>query len=312
MIAILTFLAGVTLLYFAANWLITGAVAVADYLRIPRHIVGLTLVAVGTSAPELFINVIAAWHNKTDFALTNISGSNLANVCVGFGLCACIGHLFVCRRSFSLDLNLLVLTPLVVCLLFRTGDGTSLPLLSAIPLAAMLLYFVRSMWFRSDAELPSEEPTVPIQRGAWLFLIGVVGLYGGGELTLYGAIHIARAMSVSEDIIGLTIIALGTSVPDISASVIAARKGEHAIAVGNLLGSNISNIVLILTLTLVVSGKDLPASRMVQIDYLAVVAICALFWFLAYRGERISRIAGTILLVAYLAYMLFRVFQHTS
>ena len=307
MVAVIWFLLGCVALFVGAHWLITGAVALAEYLRIPKHVVGLTLVAVGTSAPELFVNVLAAARGKTDFALANVSGSNLANICIGFGVCAIMGRLTIQRRTFQFDVRMVVFAPLFVYLSFYLSNARQLPFMAVIPLSLILAVYLYSLSQREDENLPEDPARTDVRWGSILFCGGIAGLYFGGELILKGAVDVAQGLGVPDDLIGMSIIALGTSIPDISASIMAARRGEHGIAVGNLLGSNISNVLLILTLTVLVSGDSLPTNAAVRTDYAAVIFVSLLLMWLASRSECISRRSGGTLVAMYVAYIAFRV-----
>lgn len=301
------FLGGCVLLFFGAHWLVLGAASLAETLGIPKSVVGLTLVALGTSAPEMFVNFIAAAKGHTDIALTNVAGSNLANICIGFGLCALLGKLVIQRRQFATDINLLILTPGLVLAMFYVSSTRQLPYLSVLPLTGVLIFYLNSLRRRTAASVLEE--VVPGNRwaAAGLFLLGVISLYGGGELVLRAALEAARWLGVSQDIVGLTIVAAGTSVPDIAASVIAGRRGEHGIAVGNLVGSNISNIVVVLNGTILVSHRGLPVTSQIQWDYVTVLLISLGFWAISMREQSMSKKVAILLLVVYFSYMAARV-----
>jgi cation:H+ antiporter len=301
------FLAGVVLLALGANWLVRGAVSISETLGIPRHVVGLTVVALGTSAPELFVNLLAAVRGDTALALSNVSGSNLANVCVGFGLCAMAGQVMVRKSEFRSDLILVVVVPLLVTVLFFTNAQRHLPL-AAIPILTLsLVYYLYTLRGRNPAEDELDAPPQSIAIGLLFFVIGVVSLYFGGELVVGSAKNVALTLGVTESVIGLTIVAGGTSVPDVLASVIAARKKEFGIAVGNLLGSNISNLVVVLNGTIIISRQPLPTDTFVRLDYFAVILTSGLAASVAMARNAIGRPTAYTLLAVYFGYMVFRV-----
>ena len=306
--------AGFVALYFGANWLVNGAAAISDALGIPKSVVGLTLVAFGTSAPELFVNVIAGVQGETQIALANVSGSNLTNICLGFGLCAILASVQVSRREFRADLGLLVVSAgLILGLLLLSPGQPSVPWWSAMPLLAVLMVYLAFLWRRvrkhkSQIETAGKPDRWHLLLNFGLFALGVGSLYAGGELILLGAVGIADAFHIEKPLIGLTIIAAGTSIPDVVASIIAARKGHHGIAVGNLLGSNISNILLVLSATIVAAGSSLPANTNIIGDYVMVCAVSILFVAIAAITTRINRAWGVALLGVYFAYMTFRVY----
>lgn len=308
MLNLVTFLGGCALLFFGAHWLVKGAAKIAETLRIPKSVVGLTLVALGTSAPEMFVNFIAAAKGHTELALSNVAGSNLANLCIGFGLCVILGTVVVRRRQFAVDVALLFFTPLMVLVLFFLGGSAGeLPYYSVVPLTGVLAIYLISLKQRTGTSEIDEAVPGNFWAGSVLFVVGVAGLYAGGELVLRVAIELAGRLGVSEDIIGLTIVAAGTSVPDIAASVIAARRNEHGIAVGNLVGSNLSNILVVLNGTILVSRGGLPVSTQIQWDYAAVLLVSVLFCAVSLRKESLPKPAAIAMLVGYFGYMTLRV-----
>lgn len=284
-----------------------GAAKIAEILGIPKSVVGLTLVALGTSAPEMFVNFLAATKGHTDLALTNVAGSNLANICIGFGLCALLGTVVVRRRQFAFDLKLLVVTPALVLVLLFLGPKQELPYLSMLPLTGVMVIYLISLKQRTGVSEIDE----PVRGNVWVgmvqFVLGVVCLYGGGELMLRVAVDVADQLGISQGIVGLTIVAAGTSVPDIAASIIAARRNEHAIAVGNLVGSNISNVLVVLNGTILVSGGGLAVTREIQWDYAMVLLVATVFCVVALRKESVSKFIAVGLLLAYFGYMVLRV-----
>jgi cation:H+ antiporter len=295
------------LLFYGAHWLVAGAAKIAETLNIPKSVVGLTLVALGTSAPEMFVNFLAAAKGHTDLALTNVAGSNLANICIGFGLCALVGSVVVRRQQFADDLRLLVATPALVLVLVFFSRQQDLPYWSVLPLTAALAVYLNSLRRRTGASEIDEAVPGNAWAGTALFVLGVICLYGGGELMLRAAVDVASRWGVSHAIVGLTIVAAGTSVPDIAASVIAARRNEHGIAVGNLVGSNISNVLVVLNGTILVSGSGLAITRQIQLDYAMVLLVSSLFCVVCLRRELVSRQFAVGLLVMYFGYLALRV-----
>jgi cation:H+ antiporter len=308
-------LAGCGLLLAGAHWLVKGAAEIAVALKIPKAIVGLSLVAFGTSAPELIINLIAAYQGETRFALANVSGSNLTNLLVGFGLCGILGGITIAWRTFSFDLWALVLSAMIpLGILLAHGH---LPLWSVFLLGAGVIAYVLTIGhrFKNQTPDPIEQNHPHLAWSSLLFLLGAVFLYGGGHLVLEGAIAIAEKLQIDSALVGLTIVAAGTSIPDAIASIIAARRGEHEIAVGNLLGSNIANILVVLSGTLLAAWAgssagtvQLSADWTTKLDYAAVlVASIGFFGFSVYRG-RIGRRSGSLMIVCFCLYMGFRIY----
>ena len=302
------FLAGAAFLVFGAEWLVRGASLIARRFNIPTHVVGLTLVALGTSAPELIVNVLAAWNGNSDFALANVSGSNLANLCIGFGLCSLLATAQVKRGDFASDTTLLCVTPIVVLIMMQTRADRALPWLSIVPFTAILAYYLWSLRGRTpDDDLVESSSSYGVSRGIAIFLLGAVSLYFGGEIVLSSAIAVAQELNVGADVIALTIVAFGTSIPDITASVVAATRGEHGIAAGNILGSNISNIALVLNSSLLVSGGPLSSSAAVRFDYVMVTLVSLVVCILAFRRDGVGRKWGWSLIVVYAGYLIYRV-----
>ena len=213
------------------------------------------------------------------------------------------------RADFFTDLMLLWLTPLTVLILLSVRADGALPHFSVVPLSVFLAWYLWSLLRRGEGVDEDDNPTdAPgLSYGSTYFLLGVAALYFGGELVLHAAIDVARNLEISEDVIALTIVAFGTSIPDITASVVAAKKGEHGIATGNLLGSNISNITVVLNATLLVTGNKLAASPIIRSDYLAVLLMSALVFVVAVRLERIPKVCGWLMIAAYVTYLTVRV-----
>jgi cation:H+ antiporter len=321
------FLAGCVLLYFGAEWLVRGAAAIAESLGIPKTIVGLTLVAFGTSAPELFFNVIAGFRGETGIALANVSGSNLTNICVGFGLCGIISGVYVRWSEFREDCITLIASAAFILAMLMFFETPHVPMWAIAPLFVMMAMYLLSLRRRTKDEYTGRDADMPLARMVIelaFFFGGTLALACGGWLVLESAIKIAEVLQLSKELIGLTIVAAGTSIPDTVASVVAARRGEHEIAVGNLLGSNISNVLVVLTGTTLAgwtSGKPVvfddtipfPAGTLVGstdivVDYVAVCIVSLLFIGMAAFAGRVRRPAAVILLLLYFGYMGVRVF----
>ena len=307
-------LTGFVALYYGAEWLVEGAVALATHFNISRVVAGVVLVAFGTSAPELFVNSIAAVRGETGFALSNVSGSNLANLLVGFGLCAIFVQLPVSIKQFRIDLLFFALAPLGIFLIMLSTDS-AVPIWALGPLLlafAAYMYISYSRMHDVDGH-EEDEDEMTVAAALVRFLIGIGLLYFGGEMTVRQALTIGRVLNMSEAILGLTVVALGTSIPDITASVVAARAGESEIAAGNLIGSNVFNILFVIPITLMfayLSGTSaLVADQQVALTYGFVTMISFLFFLFVSRSSRLSRLTGYGMVVLYIIYMLFRVLQ---
>ena len=299
-------LLGFVLLYYGARALVDGACMVAERFSLPKSFVGLTIVAFGTSAPELIVNLLAATRNHTDLALSNVAGSNLTNLCLGFGAISLMSKVVLKRVSFQQDFMLAILAPGSVLLMFIIHGEPQLPFWTVIPFGVAVVYYVTSLRKRSaQTDIPTQSQ-ISIGRAILYIVVGVALLYIGGEFVFRNAVTLAQRYGLAESTIGLTIVACGTSIPDVAASIIAAARKENDIAVGNLLGSNISNVIVVLGATVLVSGTSLPATQAVVIDYAVVVALTFGFASVGFLWQRSSRLVGVILLAAFALYYAWR------
>lgn len=301
--------AGVVLLYFGAEFLIRGGVAVARRLKVSPLLIGLTLVAFGTSAPELVVSIQAALNDSGDIAVGNVIGSNICNIALILGLCAVLRPVATNEKLFKLDMPLMVGSALLFSVFYRL-DGRGINFWQGAVLFTILVaYLVWSVYqdkksgsgeLAAAAEEEAGEKPVAIPFALLMFIGGLAGLILGAKSFVSSAIFFAKAMGVSQAVIGLTIVAIGTSLPELATSVVAIIKGERDIAVGNVVGSNIFNILVIMGVAPMVS--DLHAPNVSMID-LGVMIFCSVVLFpLMYTGKRISRGEGAFLLLVYVAY----------
>jgi cation:H+ antiporter len=307
MLAALLLLVGLAVLYFGAEWLITGASDVASHLRLSKSFVGLTLVALGTSAPELFVNLIAASRDHTDFALANVAGSNLTNVCLGFGTSAIMAEFLVLRRSFATDVIFFVLAPCVVLGSFLCTGGQTLSLWVLAVFGLLLAIYLVSLARRREAAEAEQPRYETLLRPVVLLLLGVAALYIGGECTVQSTILLSRSLGIAESLIGLTVVAAGTSIPDVFATIVALRRKEYEIGIGNIFGSNISNVFIVLGGTIIVAGHSLQADPAIVIDYGAVCLLSLAFAVGVLAAQRVTRSAGTAMLLFFLLYFGLRI-----
>lgn len=301
--------AGVVLLYFGAEFLIRGGVAVARRLKVSPLLIGLTLVAFGTSAPELVVSIQAALNDSGDIAVGNVIGSNICNIALILGLCAVLRPIATNTKLFKLDMPLMVGSALLFSV-FYWLDGRGINFWQGAVLFTILVaYLVWSVYqdkksgsgeLAAAAEEEAGEKPVAIPFALLMFIGGLAGLILGAKSFVSSAIFFAKAMGVSQAVIGLTIVAIGTSLPELATSVVAIIKGERDIAVGNVVGSNIFNVLVIMGIAPMVS--DLHAPNVSMID-LGVMIFCSVVLFpLMFTGKRISRGEGAFLLLVYVAY----------
>ena len=308
---ILLLLAGLGLILGGANFLTDGAAAVAQRLRMPEFVVGLTVVAVGTSTPELAVSVLSAIAHNSDMAVGNVVGSNLFNVFVILGICALIAPVSLTsgniRRDIPIGLGVSVLLFLLASdrLLHlgatdRIGRAEGIGML--LLYAAILWYTVRTTPRPAHAETPGRK-----QQAPWLSVVFILGglaaLVGGGELFLKSAVSIARHLGVSESAIAITLVAGGTSLPELASSIISVVKRRPELALGNVIGSNIANILLILGASATI--HPLTMGGITTRDLLMVVLSSLLLFVAAFtfRRRSIDRWEGAIFLAIYIAYI---------
>lgn len=309
---ILLLIVGLGLILAGANFLTDGSAAVAQRLRVPEFIIGLTIVAVGTSTPELVVSVLSAIAGKSDVAIGNIVGSNIFNVFVILGICALIRPLPLTRSTIRRDIPIGMVVSLLLFVLAsdallhlgptdRLGRGDGI---------LMLILYVALMWYTIRAAGRTEEAPAEgtkAQMAPWLAAVmivgGLTGLVFGGELFLDSATALARQLGVSESVIAITLVAGGTSLPELASSVVSLVKGKADMALGNVIGSNIANILLILGLSATINPLTMGG---ITTTDLAVVILTSLLLFLTaftFRRRAVDRWEGVIFLVIYALYI---------
>lgn len=308
---------GLALILGGANFLTDGSAALAQRFRVPEFIVGLTIVAVGTSTPELVVSVLSAAAGNSDVAIGNIVGSNIFNVFLILGVCALIAPLPLTGGNIRRDLPFL--TAVSVLLLLLTSDRLlelgEVDAIGRIDGIVMLLLYIALIRYtiraerRTAAQATQTTQTEKPQRSRSLWLIvvmiagGLAGLIFGGELFLDSATAIARALGVSESVIAITLVAGGTSLPELASSVVSLLKGKSEMALGNVIGSNIANILLILGLSATI--HPLTLGGITRIDLLTVLLSSVLLFVTAFtfRRKAVDRWEGAIFLVIYALYI---------
>ena len=302
-IQLLLFSLGLGLLIGGADRFLTGASALALRFGVSPFVVGLVIVGFGTSAPELAVNLSAVWKGSVDLAMGNVVGSNIANVGLILGLSAIIAPLAVAMRLIRVEAPLMLAVSaalLLLCLDGELGRGDAVLLLTGfVGLLWLVMRAARDEPGAVQAELGElAAPGGPPWRdGVWLVL-GLAGLIGGAALMVDAAVAIARMWGWSELLIGLTVVAVGTSLPELASSLLAARRGQTDIAVGNVVGSNLFNILLILGAT--AAFQPLPVARgMLSVELPVMIGFAVLSYVLMKRYQRLSRPSGVVLLLAF-------------
>lgn len=313
--SILWLLAGLILIIVGASMLTDGASAVARRMGISDLVVGLTVVAFGTSAPELVISVVSAINGNAPLAVGNVVGSNIFNVFAIIGITAAIRPIKVEKSVLVNDLPFVVLTALLL-LAMGNGpllDGAQSATLSRVDGIVLLLVFAVFMRYTfaeaksGDSSDPSAQNVAAKKQMGWLkavawVVLGLAGLVYGGDRFVDGASGIARQLGVSDAVIGLTIVAIGTSLPELATSVTAAVKGRPGMAIGNVIGSNIFNILFVLGTAATI--RPLSFGSIGNFDLITMTVACIMFWFFArfYKDKTITRPEGIILTLCYVAY----------
>lgn len=311
---------GFVFLIKGADFFVDGASGIAKLLKIPSVVIGLTIVAFGTSAPELAVSVTSAIKGQNGIAIGNVIGSNIFNLLMVVGVAALIRPLTVEKNLVRRDFPFSILCTLVVLFMsvdFFLGDGEGNVLsrgegLVLLCFFAVFMYSLVVQTKNSKVVQPEsvveEIKSIPWWKAGVLSVIGILGIVFGGEMVVRGASTIALSLGMSEMLIGVTIIAIGTSLPELVTSIVAARKGECDIAVGNVIGSNIFNLLLILGVSAVINPIVLPSH--VFIDMLILLGM-SIISFLFALNRKISRVEGGIFIVAYFGYLAYSIlFQY--
>ncbi len=315
-------LVGFVLLIKGADFFVDGSAALARRFRVPGVIIGLTIVAMGTSAPELAVSTSAAINGSNEIALSNVIGSNMFNLLMVLGICAMICPLpidkVIMKRDFplSIGITLLVLVWIGIPVLSSGVLGKAVMAdnvteVSRILGLLLLLLFILYIWWliRDARKNPMKEddtPPMPLWKCALLILGGVAGIVAGGQFVVNSAKEIARTFGMSETLIGLTIVAVGTSLPELVTSIVASRKGENGLAVGNVVGSNIFNLLLILGVSSSIHPIAVNLASVIDLIILLGVSCLA---FLFARKNKIGRAEGAVMVALYAADVVFAILR---
>lgn len=296
----LLFVVGLVALFFGGEYLVRGATAIARHFRLSPMVIGLTIVGFGTSAPEMLVSVQAALAGQPAIAIGNVLGSNIANILLILGISALIAPLIIPVRKLWRDLGFMLLATAVIWVMLLDGNVTRL---DGVLLVVGLIVFLATAFLTGKIE-PEEDLSGDIpQWKAWAFTLGgLVVLVIGARLLVDSSTELARAFGISEAVIGLTIVAVGTSLPELATSVIAAIRKQTEIAVGNIVGSNIFNIFGILGVTSLIHPITADP-RFASIDMIWVSIAAVGLTVLAFILGGLPRIAGAVLLAAYGAYV---------
>lgn len=295
---------GFILLIKGADLFVEGASKIATKFHIPQIVIGLTIVAFGTSAPEAAISITSAINGSAGISIGNIIGSNIMNILLILGISALVGIIAVKKNTFQYEMPFVIIITLVFLGLGVWGDGISR--LDGIILWGLFLVFLYYLYriskYGQDTcldDIPELDPKDTLIKIIVTTVIGIVFIVFGSDMTVEAATKIAKEFNVSDRIIGLTIVAFGTSLPELITSVTATKRGKSDIAVGNIIGSNIFNILFVVGTTALVSPMNIPFDSKFIFDSVVAVAAALLLWILSAKNKKLDKLAGVLLLFMY-------------
>ena len=305
---VLFILVGIVLVLWGADRLTDGAVAVAEKMKMPQIVIGLTIVAMGTSMPEFCVSLVSALKGTTDLAVGNIVGSNIFNTLLIVGVSAWVAPMTILKSTVRKDIPFALFASVV--LLIMCLDGNISRLDAGILFVLFLVFMYVTLKGSKTKEDDTTAKTDSIEdnkkpMAAWLsivwIIVGLACLIGGSNLFVEGATKVAEHIGVSEAVIGLTIVAGGTSLPELATSVVSARKGNSGIAIGNVLGSNVFNILAILGVTGVITPMHLQGITMLDLSMMVFSTL--LVWLFSFTKYKIARWEGIVLTIVFIGYM---------
>lgn len=308
---IVLIIVGVALVLWGADRLTEGASGLARRMNVPEIVIGLTIVAAGTSAPELFVSLVSALKGTPDMALGNVVGSNIFNTLLIVGCAAMVAPMVIAKSTVKKDIPFTVIASvllLAACMDFLpTGNisGHELSRMDGLLLlagfAVFMVYTFRVAFSTPTSTSTGTAESMGVWKGVLFVVIGLACLIFGSNLFVDSATDVARELNISEGVIGLTIVAGGTSMPELATSVVAARKGQSAIAIGNVIGSNVFNILLILGLTATISPMAIQGITLVDLSVMMVSVL--MVWGFSYTKYTVARWEGAVLVLVFLGYM---------
>lgn len=310
--AIILIMLGFVLLIKGADFLVDGASDLAKKFHIPEIIIGLTIVSIGTSMPELFVSSTSSLNGSSDMSIGNIIGSNLCNLLLILGLSTIIRPIKFQRETRLIEIPMCLVITLVFLIICNTG--LSITKMESIILIGLFILFILYTIYMAKkgeefdskdpiVEIKSEDKNISILKSIIFIALGIIGLKLGGDLTVNNATIVAKYFNISEKIIGLTILAIGTSLPELVTSVTAAIKGNSDIAIGNIIGSNIFNILLIIGVSSFISPLTYNITYNIQMAILIIATIVLSLFPLIPPKNEMSRNNGIVYLIMYLIYM---------
>lgn len=308
-IQVVLLLVGFVFLIKGSDFFVDGASSIAALLKIPTIIVGLTIVAFGTSAPEAAVSITSSLTGSNALAVSNVIGSNLFNMLMVIGIAALMSNLVMEKSVLKKDLPFLVgITILWAVFIIIGWDITNIEgIILLIILLAYIYYLIRDARKSSEAT-EVEEPKFTLPKSIIFILVGLAGIIIGGDLVVDSASAIAIALGMSETLVGLTIVAIGTSLPELVTSITALKKGENQLVIGNVIGSNIFNILFVLGASSAISAIPLDSSLLIDVIFmLGVAVLCFIF---GKTQEKYDKREGAILIALFVVYMIFAILRN--
>ncbi|MBU2569573.1 MAG: calcium/sodium antiporter [Gammaproteobacteria bacterium] len=320
-LSVVLIIVGLALLVWSADRFVEGAAAVANFAGMSPLLIGMLIVGFGTSAPEMAVSAISAWHGNPNIALGNGYGSNITNIALILGITAIISPIAVHSQVLRKELPILSAVTLFAAWQIYDNEFTQLDAWLLLAVFGMIMGWtiIQGMHKDSDSfekEMESELQAHAMTLGRALFwvAVGLILLVVSSQMLVSGAVTIAQSLGISDLIIGLTIVAIGTSLPELASSVIAAKKGEHDIALGNIIGSNLFNTTAVVGIAGAIHPMTIPEDILIR-DWPVMAALTASLFVLGYSyngGGRINRIEGGLLLSAYIGYTCYLIFSVTT
>ncbi len=308
---LLFIISGLAFLIAGGNWLLKSAIALSLRLHIPKIVVGMTVVSFATSAPELVVSVKAALDGFPDLALANVVGSNIANLGLVLAITLVLGRIDVNKSFYTTDWPMMMGAS-VLFFGFIYFDGVLLRYEGIIMVVLLFLFLVYLLRFQKPAvvdELPEDDVPLPLYKTVLFLGLGGIGLWGGAELLIKGAVEMALTYGVSERVIGITVVSVGTSIPELAASVIAVLKKEKAISLGNLIGSNIFNLLAVLGITSIITPIQVMDDGLLSNDIFWMLGVSFLVLPLVFipKGMRLGWRDGIVLAGVYSVFLYFTI-----
>ena len=299
----LLIIGGLILLILGGNWLLKSAVALSLKLAIPKIIIGMTVVSFATSAPELIVSINAALNGSSDLALGNVIGSNIANLGLVLGITLLFGSMHITKSFYKVDWPIMMIASALLYLFLYT-DKVIDQFEGIILFSLLIIFLIYLLKYQKTAvidELPEDDVPLPLYKTVLFFVLGGLGLYGGSELLIKGATALALEYEVTERVIAVTIVSIGTSIPELTASIIAIIKKEKAISLGNLIGSNIFNVFAVLGITSIITPISVTDERLLTNDIFWMLGISFIILPLVFLTKRLrlSWREGLLLITAY-------------